>query len=272
MPVTVPSATNFLYRMSYASNTERFTNVAEDQAFDSEVYRHIPITHTPPKFSADPQEAEVVLTIYERNAISDLFTLGPPPFQIILDIWEYDRVADTVTPHYHGWIVRPAFNLHDSTVAFRCKSVWHFFERESFTDSLSALSRYNIYDPRAGVDIETLRTGITIDNLNDQRDVLTVSGITQLDTYFRGGIIVAPDRDMRTIVEHVTESGVKKLYLSAAFPLFTLDIGFTADIYPGDDLTYETWANKFQTQTNFGEKHGGWAFMPNVDPAVRGVI
>lgn len=268
MPVTVPTATNFLYRVSYGSNVERFTNIAEDQAFDGEVYRFIPITHVSPKFSVEPQEAEVTLTIHENNAIADLFILGPPPYQVKLDIWEHDRLTDTVTPQYHGWIIRPSFSLDRSMVEFRCKSVWHFFERESFTDSFSALSRYSVYDPRSGVDIESFRVGITINAVNDQRDVLTVSGITEVDGYFTGGLIIAPDRDMRTILTHIGNT----LTLTAAFPQFTLDTGFTADIYPGDDLLYDTWANKFGAVTNNGEAHGGWPFMPNVDPAIRGVI
>lgn len=272
MPVTVPTETNFLYRITYGSNVERYTNIAGDQSFDSEIYRYIAIEHTPPKYSAEPQESEAVLTIHESNPIADLFTLGPPPYQIVLDIWEYDRAADSATKQFHGWIIRPSFDLDNSIVGFRCKTVWHFFERESFSDSLSALSRYSIYDPRSGVDVESFRVGVTIDSLNDQRDILTVSGVTQPDDYFRGGFIVAPDRDMRTILKHVTESGNKKLYLNGAFPQFTLDTGFTADVYPGDDLTYETWANKFAAVTNNGEKHGGWPFMPNADPAVRGVI
>lgn len=272
MPVTTPTQTNFLYTVTYGSDVKRYTNVAEAQNYDGESYRLIPISHTTPKFSASPQESEIDLTVHENNEVADLFILGPPPFQVILRIFEYDREADIATPYWTGWIIRPSFNLTGSIIGFHCKTLWHFFERESFTDSLAALSRYSVYDPRAGVDIESLRVTITVDALNDQRDVLTVSGITEPDDWFRGGLIIAPDRDMRSILEHKTEGGLKKLYLSGAFPLFTLDEGFTADIYPGDDLTYDTWANKFGAQTSNGEKHGGWPFMPNSDPETRGVI
>ena len=59
------------------------------------------------------------------------------------------------------------------------------------------------------MDIEQFRVGITIDALNDERDVLRVSGITEPDDWFKGGIIIAPDRDMRTILSHETISGNK---------------------------------------------------------------
>lgn len=272
MPVTTPTQTNFLYRVEYGSEVQRFTNVAEDQTHGGEIYKFTILEHTPPRYSGEPQDAEIDLTIHEANAVASLFTFGPPPYPIKVRIYEYDRVADIATPHYRGWIVRPSFDLKGSVRSFRCKTVWHFYERESFTDSLSALSRYSVYDPRSGVDIEQFRVGITVTEFNDLRDVIKVTGITEADGFYRGGLIVAPDRDMRTILEHETIGGDKYLTLSAAFPRFTLDVGFTADIYPGDDLKYDTWANRFGSVTNNGEAWGGWQYMPNIDPAVRGVI
>lgn len=272
MPVTTPVQTNFLYRIEAGSNTYPYTKVAENQFAAGEEYVLMKISHSSPTFSGNPQQSELDLEIHKDNPLSSLFAIGPPPYSIKLRIYEYDRVTDTVTPHWRGYVVRPSFNLDGSVVSFRCKTAWHFFERESFSDSLSALSRYSIYDPRSGVDIESLRTGITVEGFNDLRDVIRVTGITQPDFYFRGGLIVAPDRDMRTILEHETLAGDVFLTLSGAFPLYSLDTGFTADIYPGDDLTYETWANKFSSSTNNGELHGGWPFMPNVDPAVKGLL
>lgn len=267
-----PVAANYLYRFETPSAVFNFTDVAESQDYNSETYSYIQINHTAPKFSEEPQDAEIDVTIHENNAIASLFVLGPPPYRTKLQIYEYDRDADTVTDYYRGWIVRPSFDLDNSLVSFHLKTSWLFFERESFTDSLSALSRYSIYDPRSGVDIEQFRTGITVTALNNERDVLTVTGITDIDGWFKGGLFKAPDQDMRTIIKHETVGGAKKLTLNAAFPRFTLDTGFTSDIYPGDDLTYETWANKFGSATNFGEAFGGWPFMPTKDPSVRGVI
>jgi hypothetical protein len=268
MPVNDVHATNFLYRFEAGSAVIGLTNIAVDQQYNGENYTAIQLTHTAPTFSGEAADAEIDVTIHEATELSDLFINGPAPYPIILRIYDYDRDTGLATPYYRGWVVRVPFRLTDSLVVLRCKSVWHFFERESLSDSLSPLSRYSVYDPRAGVDIESLRLGITIATLNDQRDVLTVTGITEPDTWFRGGMIVAPDRNKRTIIEQIGAT----LTLNAAFPLFTLAAGFTADIYPGDDLTYDTWANKYGAQTNNGEAWGGWQYTPNVDPEVRGVI
>lgn len=266
--VTTPARMNFLYRLEAGSSVYRFTDVAESQTYNDEVYDYIPIQHTAPKFSGEVQDAEIDITVWEANAITDLFVNGPPAYSIKVIIYEYDRVANTATPYYRGWTVRPSFNLGDSIVVFHCKTVWHYFERQSFVDSLAALSRYSVYDPRSGVDIESFRVPVVVTGMNDERDELTVSGITQIDDYFTAGLIIASDRDMRTILKQT--GGV--LTLNAAFPLFTMATGYSADIYPGDNLAYDTWANKFAAVTNNGEAFGGWPFMPNVDPLVRGVI
>lgn len=268
MPLSTPSQTHFLYEFIAGSQTYRFTNIA----YNSAGYEFIEIEHTRPTFSGEPQESEIDISAIETIPLVELFVNGPPAYPIIVNIYEYDRVTEVATPYYHGWVIRPDLKLDTSEVIFHCKTVWHYFERQSFTDSLAALSRYSIYDQRSGVNIEPLRTTVTVTALNDERDILTVTGITEVDGWFNGGMIVAPDQDRRTILKHITESGDKKLYLNGAFPRFTLALNFTADLYPGDDLTYTAWANKFAAVTNNGEAFGGWPYMPNIDPAVRGVI
>lgn len=271
--VATPAPLNFLYRFETPSAAFTYTDVAENQDYNGETYRYLPgIEHESPTFSEEPEDSEIDISLHENNEVANLFVLGPPPFKIKITVYEYDRVAETVTESYRGWVVRSSFDLENSIVSFHCKTVWLFFERETFSDSLSALSRYSVFDPRSGVDMESYRVAITVTALNDQRDELTVTGITQPDDWFRGGMIVAPDGDKRTIIEHTTVSGNKILTLNAAFPRFTLDTGFPADIYPGDDLTYDTWANKFGADTNNGEHFGGWQFTPNSDPAVKGII
>lgn len=274
MTVTAPTETNFLYRLEFGeADVVRFTNIAENQIYDGEEYTFISIDHTAPTFSGEAQDAEIDVLIHERNTAADQFTLGPPPYPVIVRILEYDRLTDTAEDYYKGWIIRPSFDLSGSVVGFHCKSLFHFFERESFTDSLSALSRYSIFDPRSGVDIEAFRVTVTVDTFNDARDVITVTGISEADGWFRGGLIVAPDRDMRTILEHETiTGGAKQLTLNGAFPEFTLATGFTADIYPGDDLQHGTWVVKFGAETGAGRAFGGWPYTPNVDPAIKGVI
>jgi hypothetical protein len=132
--VTTPKETNFLYRLETPSAAFTFTDIAENQDLEGETYRSIQISHTSPKFSEDPQDSEIDVTIHENNEAATLFILGPPPYPIKVRIYEFDRETELATLDYKGWVVRSNLELSSSTVSFRLKSVWHFFERESFSD------------------------------------------------------------------------------------------------------------------------------------------
>src|SRR5688572_13870901 len=258
---------DFLYRFTAGSATHRFVKGTFPVTYNGEDYDPVQVTHSLPTWSNEPQDAEIDVTIKEPVELAEVL-LTPPPYPVILDIFEYDHDTSTLLSHYYrGWAVRCQFSLTQSLIILHLKTVWHFYERESLTDSLSALSRYSIYDPRSGVDISALGVAVTVTALNDQRDVLTVTGITQPDHWFTAGWIEAPNLDKRTVLKQTGGS----LTLNGGFPQFTLSAGFNATIYPGDDLTYATWANKFQALTNNGEYWGGWEYTPNVNPAVRGV-
>lgn len=254
----------FLYNFTAGSATHRYVKVSHEQQYEDESYTPIQITHTIPTYSDEAQDAEIDVTIIESSELAEVL-LTPPPYPIILRI--YELLGETIAPYYLGWVVRCQFRLTESIFVLHLKTLWHFYERESLTDSLGSLSRFSIYDERSGVDWSALGEAITITSLNDQRDVLTVSGITQIDGYFTGGFIEAPNLDKRTILNHTGN----QLTLSGGFPQFTLDASFPATIYPGDNLTYETWANKFSALTNNGANWGGWQYTPNIDPALRGV-
>lgn len=258
----------FLYKFTAGSATYRYAKVAHEQEFADEAYTPFQITHTAPTFSEEPQDAEIDVTVVESSGLTELL-LTPPPYPIILTI--YEVAGNEVNAYYQGWAVRCQFKLTESVFILHLKTLWHFYERESLTDSLSSLSRFSIYDERSGADISALATAITITSLNDQRDVLIVTGVTEPPPYYKGGFVEAPNLDKRTVLDDVIESGNRKLTLNGGFPRFTLDTGFPATIYPGDDLIYETWANKFSALTNNGASWGGWQFTPNVDPVVRGV-
>lgn len=260
----------FLYKFQAGSATYRYNKSAFPVTYNGEDYPAVQITHTSPTWSEESQDAEIDVTIIESVELGDVL-ITPPPYPIILDIYEYDYELDSAFHYYRGWVVRCPFKLDQSIIIPHLKTLWHFYEKEALSDSLGPLSRYNIYDPRANADVSSLKTSVTVTALNNERDILTVTGITQLDGYYTGGYVEAPDLNKRTILKDVTESGNRNLYLNGGFPRFTLDVGFTADIYPGDDLRYVTWANKFAAFTNNGEAWGGWEFTPNVDPAKRGV-
>lgn len=271
MTVIAPKDLNFLFRFEAGSQVFAYAEDLEVSVGD-DVYEAVQIDHSLPTFAEEPQQSEIDISIHEAVGLMDLFINGPPPFPVKLRIYEYDYLTEVATPWYRGWVVRTALELDRSIASLHCKTVWHFFDRESQSESVSTLSRYSIYDPRSQVDTSTLGQAVTVTAMNDERDVVTVSGASDLTGYYDGGIIIAPNLDRRTILQDVVSGLTRQLSLNAAFPQFTLSTGFNAELLPGDDLTYATWANKFDSITNNGEKFGGWLYTPNVDPAKKGVL
>lgn len=259
----------FLYKFTAGSSVMRVAKVSQPLTYEGEEYIAANVTHTLPTWSSEPRDAEIDVTIRDNTELAELL-LTPPPYPITLDIYEW--LDEEVFHYYRGWVVRSQMRPTEPLAILHLKTVWHFFEREAISASLGSTSRYSIYDPRAGVDLSALKQSVIVTEFNDQRDILTVTGATQIDGWFRGGYIEAPNLDKRTILEDVTESGDRHLTLNGGFSRFTLDVGFPADLYPGDDLLYSTWAVKFDAFTNNGEAWGGWEFTPTVDPVKRGVI
>lgn len=270
--ITKPTELHYVYQITAGSATYTYNSVDVQHEFDGEEAIPIQVSHELFTNSGEAEDLETDFEIHKSAEIANHFIDGPPPYPVTVEIFEYDRDSETATAIYLGWVTRSNFELDRHVLSLHLKSLWHFFERESLTDSLSSLSRYSIYDPRSGVDAESLKETITVTALNDERDVLTVTGITQPVEWYKGGRMKAQNNDERTIIKDEIVGADRQLTLAAAFPRFTMSSGFTADVYPGDDLTYETWANKFASQSNNGEKHGGWQHTPNVDPSVRGVI
>src|SRR5688500_4894828 len=163
MTITGTRETCWLYRFEAGSATHRFTNLPTGIALDGEDYSgEWQITHTAPTYSTRAEDAEVDITMHEGSPLSDLFINGPPAYSIKVRVYELDLLTLTSTDYYRGWIVRAPFRLTDSLIGLHCKSVWHYFERQSLTGSLGILSRYSIYDPRSGVDWAALGTAITV--------------------------------------------------------------------------------------------------------------
>lgn len=100
---------------------------------------------------------------------------------------------------------------------------------------------------------------------------ITVSGLSQLNDYYRAGMIRLADRDMRTVDLALTSGGNKVLTLSRAFPSTSVQVGDTVEVFAGDDLTQETCSVKFGAATDSGAAWGGWKLTPNRDYARYGI-
>jgi hypothetical protein len=273
----------FLYRFETPERVYKYANVAHAILYDGEEYTPLPIEHTRPTFSSDFSEARVTVTIKQDFAVALNYISHPPPYETRLYIYEItEAVPDNLTnryevssvePYWKGKFVRTRWRDSFRKVEIHCKTLADvYFDKESNNESLNPLCRFfpGGADGRCPVNWEDFKETVTVSAIGTDtvEPLVTVTGIGQIDGWYTAGIIRAPDGDLRTINLH--ESG-GILTLSAHFPASTLQVGDTVDLIAGDDLTFETCAVKFGSQTEQGAAHGGWQATPNRDPQASGV-
>jgi hypothetical protein len=258
----------YLYRFADPSGASTYTNVAHGLTYAGEQYDFTSISHTPPTFSSDPSQARITVRMRDDLSVAMNYISHPPPFGIELRIWEVLAVSGLavteVAPHWAGRIVRVAWRDSFRAAELTCKTQQEIhFGREALTESLNPLCRFHIGDGRCPVNIEDFKESVVVSAKSDDvsEPTVTVTGLAQVDAYYKGGMIRTPDNDWRTVEKAV--AGV--LTLNRAFPATSIQLSDTVDVFAGDDLTLETCSVLYGSATNSGEAWGGWKLTPNRD-------
>src|SRR6185503_18526141 len=155
------------------------------------------ISHVAPERTQDISKADVTITVAFDFPVLDLHSPFPSPKETQVTIYKfYDGITEP-TPCFRGKVQRP--NYDGSFARITCKTRLSDLEKVGMSETLSNLCPYFLGDGRCPVNLENFRVGITVTNIDGVN--YTVDGITQIDTWFRGGTIVAPNGDIRFIVE-----------------------------------------------------------------------
>jgi hypothetical protein len=261
----------YLYKFQDTARDYAYCNVAHPLVYDTE-YAPVSISHSSPTFSSDPSQARITVRMRDDLTVAMNYISHPPPFATTLTVHEVlattvsgNRLVVThVEPHWSGRIVRIAWKDSFRAVEINCRTEHDIrFSRESNTESLHPLCRFHVGDGRCPVNIENFKETATVVAISGDvsEPTMQVSGLTQIDAYYKGGMVRTGDGDMRTVLQSV--AGV--LTLSRAFPSTTVQVGDAVDVFAGDDLTLETCATIFGAETEGGAAWGGWQHTPNRD-------
>lgn len=256
-----------------------YTNVSHPLTYDGVVYaargaddRGPSLSHTAPTYSSDPSQARTIVRMRDSLDVAMNYISHPPPYKTELTIYEVLALSGlTVThvePHWFGQVVRVAWRDSFRQVEMTCRTLWEVHSsREAMTETLNPLCRFHNGDGRCPVNIEDFKEIATVVVISDDisEPTVEVSGLAQVDLFYKAGMIRIGNQDMRTVDLAVTSGANKVLTLSRAFPSTDLQVGDTVDVFAGDDLTLETCSTKFGAATNSGEAWGGWKLTPNRD-------
>jgi hypothetical protein len=272
----------YIYRFQDDLRSTLYSGVGHAISLNDEVYVPVSISHSQPTFSSDPSQARITVRMRDDLSVALNYISHPPPYATYLTIYEVlateisgnSLIATEVDPHWRGQIVRIAWKDSFRAVEITCRTRQDIhFSRETNEESLNPLCRFHLGDGRCPVNIEDFKENATVEAVSADisEPTITVSGLSQLDDYYRAGMIRLADRDMRTVDLALTSGGNKVLTLSRAFPSTSVQVGDSVDIFAGDDLTQETCSVKFAAATDSGAAWGGWKLTPNRDYARYGI-
>lgn len=256
----------YLYKFVNGALSFFYTNVGSEKEFADDIYlADQVISHVAPERNQDPSKADVTIRVPFDNPVVALHGPHPAPLETKVTIYKFFQGVTEPTRDWGGTVVRPQYD--GSFVNLLCRTRLSMLDIEGLSEDHGTLCNHFLGTGRCPVNLENFRQGISVDEIDGS--VLTVTGITQIDGWFKGGKIRAPsNNDLRYIVEHIGD----ELTLDGPFPEETLAAGDTADIYPGCDRSIATCGTKYGAETGSGAAHGGITFMPSVNPHESGVV
>src|ERR1044072_1721810 len=266
----------YIYRFEDDLRSTCYSGVGHEIELNDEFYTPVSTSHSSPTFSSDPSQARITVRLRDDLAVAMNYISHPPPYATYLTIFEVlateidgnSLIATEVDPHWRGQIVRIAWKDSFRAVEITCRTRQDIhFSRETNEASLTPLWRFHLGDGRCPVNIEDFKESATVVAISADisEPTITVSGLSQLDDYYRVGMIRLAARDMRTVDLALTSGGNKTLTLSRAFPSTSVQVGDTVEVFAGDDLTQETCSVKLAAATDSGAAWGGWRLTPNRD-------
>jgi uncharacterized phage protein (TIGR02218 family) len=248
----------YIYKFVNGERTWLYCNVATDQTIDDEPVSKALISHTAPTITQDATKANVDITVPFDNPVVTLYGPFPPFNETQVYIYKFYAGITEPTLTWQGRLIRVEFN--GSNGVLKCDTTLSGLDTEGLPETHQNLCNNYLYDGRCPVQAASFRQPITV-TLIDGNDV-TVTGITQIDTWFRGGTFQAPNGDWRFITEHIGDV----LTLDNPFPAETLAADDNTDIYAGCDRLYNTCVVKFGAETGDGAAFGGNPIVPHVNP------
>lgn len=210
------------------------------------------ISHDNPTESPDAGRSGLEISVSHRNPIIRAHREFPPPGDIDVTVWRQNEVDGEVFQIWSGVVVETPIN--DSTGIIRCQHVAELVSgSEGLNEKWAPTCPFMTYQFPCPAQIANHSTSITVTDIDTENFTVEVTGITQVDGWFRAGVFSCGNGDKRFILDHTGDV----LTLIQNFPASSLRVGDTATLIDGDDHLHETCAVKFGAETGNGAAFGG---------------
>ena len=248
----------FLYRFVGPLVTYHWTNapLAVDAEIDSVVTRFFHprggISHNDPTESPDAGRSGLEIYVSHLNPIIRAHREFPPPGDIDVTVWRQNEIDGEVEYIWGGVVVETP--IDESLGTIRCQHVAELVSgSEGLSEKWAPTCPFMTYQFPCPAQIANHSTTVTVTAIDTENFTVEVTGITQIDGWFRAGVFATANGDKRFILDHTGDT----LTILQNFPASSLRVGDDATLIDGDDHLYETCSVKFGAETGNGAAFGG---------------
>lgn len=210
------------------------------------------ISHDDPTMSTQADRGNLEITVSHRNPIIRAHREFPPPGDTSVTVWRQNEVGGGVFQIWSGIVVETP--IVGSTGIIRCQHIAALVAgSEGLSEKWAPTCPFTTYHFPCPAQVANHSTSIVVTSIDTENFTVTVTGITQIDSWFNAGIFAVANGDKRFILDHT--GGV--LTLLQNFPASSLKVGDSATLIDGDDHLYQTCRDKFGSETGNGDAFGG---------------
>lgn len=247
----------------------RYCNTAPSVTFESNLYTADAITCEGVEVETSPGKQELAIEVRRDHPIALLFQVTVPVAAIGVTV--YEAQFDELTAYQVFWkgrVTGAAFN--GSKAKLVCDVAGRRLQVLAGANTFGSPCNWTVGYPGCGVTPSRMASAYTHTGTLSAvtSTVLTAPewvGFT--GGYFVPGYVTTASGERRNVIAY--NAGTGELTLSA--PLLGLNTGDSVDATAGCDGSYTTCSTTFAADTNSGEAHGGFRFVPTKDPYKTGV-
>lgn len=252
------AAQAFLYQFVGPSGTFNWTNapVTITATIDSvaTTFRHPRggISHNDPTMSTQADRGNLEIYVSHRNPIVRAHREFPPPGDTGVTVWRQNEIGGDVWQIWSGVVIETP--IVGSTGTIRCQHVAALVAgSEGLSEKWAPTCPFMTYHFPCPAQIANHSTAVVVTAIDTENFTVTVTGITQIDSWFNAGVFSVANGDKRMVLDHT--GGVVTLLQN--FPISSLKVGDSATLIDGDDHLYQTCRDKFGGETGNGAAFGG---------------
>lgn len=221
-----------------------------------------------PTESPDAGRSGVDIQVSHQNPIVRAHRAFPPAGDSGVSIYRMNEIGGDPQPELIGYVITEC-PIEGAVGIIRCHHIAEIVSgSEGLSENHGFTCPYMTYHYPCPVPVAAFRQAVTVTDIDTENFTVEVSGSSQESTWFRSGVLEAPNGDKRLILEDEfdSESALRTLTILQNLPATTLKIGDAVTLLAGDDRLYSTCQFKFGAHTGNGAAFGGNHLQGNRNP------